>query len=121
MKKQNAYGNYLVRNRLYYCFRIKVPLDLQQYVGRKELRRSLGIRYLTEARELSNRIARNVLHLFQRLRKETHTLPQLSEENIQEIINGYIKDTLPVTRRSSILVSKTYAIALSYGKRIDGQ
>lgn len=46
MKKNNTYGNYLVHSRFSYCFRMKVPADLQQYIDRKELRYSLKTGYL---------------------------------------------------------------------------
>jgi hypothetical protein len=33
--------SYLIRNRYSYGFRLRVPADLQEYVGKKELRYSL--------------------------------------------------------------------------------
>ena len=41
MKSISRSPHYLVRNPHSYCFRVNVPKDLQQLVGRRELRYSL--------------------------------------------------------------------------------
>jgi len=38
--------SYLVRNHYSYCFRMNVPMDLQPFIGKKELRYSLKTGYL---------------------------------------------------------------------------
>ncbi len=41
MRTLSKSPHYLIRNPHSYCFRVNVPKDLQQLVGKKELRYSL--------------------------------------------------------------------------------
>jgi len=60
MAVRTAYQNYLARNRLSYCFRVRVPADLQPIIGKTELRYSLQTGYL--------RLAKSRVMLFQHVR-----------------------------------------------------
>jgi hypothetical protein len=42
--------SYLIRNQYSYCFRLQVPADIQNYLGKKELRYSLKTGYLSLAK-----------------------------------------------------------------------
>ncbi|BBO88413.1 site-specific integrase [Desulfosarcina ovata] len=81
-----------------YYFRMKVPLDLQPCVGKKELRASLRTGYLSEAQPLSMLIAGRVLQLFRKIRiaygENKNDMTKLDKDKINEIIRGYIKDSL---------------------------
>ena len=88
------YGNYLIRNQYSYCFRMKVPADLQGVIGRKELRYSLRTTYLTPAKCKAGFLVVLIHRLFIDLRRRKGKLADLSEEKIQELVKQYIKDSV---------------------------
>ncbi len=61
--------SYLVRNAHSYCFRLIVPKDLKKFVGKTELRYTLGTGYLGIAKKKSRFLAGQVQFIFQVLRK----------------------------------------------------
>lgn len=65
MASQNSY---LIRNRYSFCFRLKVPVDLQKFVRRKELRYTLNTNSQTEAEEKARLIAGQIQKLFRHLK-----------------------------------------------------
>ena len=83
---------YLVRNPYSYCFRMFVPEDLQSYIGRKELRYSLKTGYLGIAKHKARVIAGQVQLIFKFLRKGNKSLEKLSDHQIQEIVQKYLKE-----------------------------
>lgn len=86
--------SYLVRNPYTYCFRMNVPQDLQKYVGRKELRYSLNTGYLANAKNKARFMAGQVQGLFKFLRECNSSLMNLPENQIQELIDKYLKDLI---------------------------
>ncbi len=80
--------SYLVRNRYSYCFRIRVPQDLQNHLGKKELRYSLATGYLSEAKFKARVAAGLVQILFRELRK---LQMKSTEKQIQGIAAGHLK------------------------------
>ena len=72
--------SFLVRNQSSYCFRIAVPKDIREVVGKTELRYSLQTGSLGEVRYRSRRLAESVQRLFRELRQETDKMAQLSWE-----------------------------------------
>ncbi len=83
--------SYLVRNPYSYCFRMFVPKDLQPYIGRKELRYPLKTGYLATAKYKARFMAGQVQRLFKFLRKGNTALKKLSDNQIQELIEKYLK------------------------------
>jgi hypothetical protein len=73
---------------------MKVPLDLQPCVGKKELRASLRTGYLTDAKSMSRLIAGRVQQLFRKLRGGLNDMTKLDQAKINDIIRGFIKDSL---------------------------
>jgi len=71
---------------------MNVPMDLQQFVGRKELRYLLKTGYLGLARCKARLISGQVHLMFMYLRRRIIRLSELSEEKIQELIQQYIRD-----------------------------
>jgi hypothetical protein len=69
MKPKNGTPGYLVRNPFSYCFRIKVPKDLQKFVGRKELRYTLKMSCVGVAKQKARFVAGQVQLIFKFLRK----------------------------------------------------
>jgi hypothetical protein len=67
MKSPTPSSTYLVRNRYGYCFRIKVPRDLQPHIQKKELRYSLRTGYLGLAKSRARLFAGLFQQLFQKL------------------------------------------------------
>jgi len=84
--------HYLVRNPYSYCFRVYVPKDLQQLVGKKELRYSLKTGYVGVARVKAQLIAAQVHQIFECLRKGGRRLTDLTDEKIQELVQQYLKE-----------------------------
>jgi hypothetical protein len=61
--------SYLVRTPYSYCFRMKVPLDLRDLVGKKELRYSLKTGSLSDAKSKARLVAGQIQWLFKKLKK----------------------------------------------------
>jgi integrase len=70
---------------------MNVPKDLQRYVGRKELRYSLKTGYLGAGKFKARLIAGQVQLIFKLLRKGNKALEKLSDNQIQEIVQNYLK------------------------------
>lgn len=92
MKPLNKTAHHLVRNPHSYCFRVNVPKDLQQLVGRKELRYSLRTGCLSIARDKAQIIAGHVKQIFAWLRKGGSELNDLSDEKIKELIEQNLRE-----------------------------
>ena len=86
--------SYLVRNAHSYCFRLIVPKDLKKFVGKTELRYTLGTGYLGIAKKKSRFLAGQVQFIFQVLRKGFMGMGTLSENQIQELVGQYIKNSI---------------------------
>ena len=84
--------HYLVRNQYSYCFRAYVPKDLQELLGKKELRYTLKTGYVGVARVNAQIIAAQVHQIFIGLRKGGGRLAELTDEKIQELVNQYLKE-----------------------------
>ena len=91
MKPLARSPHHLVRNPHSYCFRVNVPKDLQQLVGRRELRYSLKTGYIGVARVKAQIIAAQVHRIFFCLRKGGKKLTDLTDEQIQELVQQYLK------------------------------
>ena len=91
MKSLNRSPHYLVRNPHSYCFRANVPKDLQQLVGKKELRYSLKTGYLGVARAKAQIIAARVILIFTWLRNE-RKMVDLPDEKIRELVQQHLKE-----------------------------
>jgi hypothetical protein len=63
MKPITGSPSYLIRNPYSYCFRMKVPKDLQGIVGKKEIRYSLHTGYVsaTQSQPVSSVLAQAVM------------------------------------------------------------
>ncbi|WP_319526026.1 site-specific integrase [uncultured Desulfosarcina sp.] len=78
-----------------FYFRMRVPLDLQPYIGKKELRASLKTGYLADAKSKSMLIAGRMHQLFRRIRGGySNDMSELDQSKINAIIRGFIKDSL---------------------------
>jgi len=90
MKPLHKSPGYIIRNPYSYCFRMKVPIDIQGWVGKKELRYSLKTGYIGEAKEKARYLAGKVQYLFRLLRKGGILLSKLTDEKIQEMVQEYL-------------------------------
>ena len=91
MRHLNKSPHYLVRNRHSYCFRVNVPKDLQHLVGKRELRYSLKTGYVGVARAKAQIIAAQVHQIFAYLRRDGRKLSDLSDKEVQELVQQYLK------------------------------
>ncbi len=91
MRTLNKSPHYLVRNPHSYCFRMNIPKDLQQLVGKKELRYSLKTGYVGVARFKAQIIAAQVHQIFACLRRGGKMV-DLSDERIRELVQQYLKE-----------------------------
>lgn len=64
MKVNISSPSYLIRNKHSYCFRMRVPEDLCDIVGKKELRYSLKTGYLGIAKTKARFLAAKVQLMF---------------------------------------------------------
>jgi integrase len=71
-----------------------VPKDLQRYVGKKELRYSLRTGYLGIAKQKARLLAGNIQYLFRYLRDIRHIMSKLTDNQIQTMVNTYIREKL---------------------------
>jgi len=83
--------SYIVRTPYSYCFRMKVPIDIQRWVGKKELRYSLKTGYIGIAKQKARYLAGQVQYLFRFLRKGGVLLSKLTDEKIQEMVQEYLE------------------------------
>ncbi len=100
MKPITGSPSYLVRNPYSYCFRMKVPKDLQGIVGKKEIRYSLHTGYVSIARNKARFLACQVQLIFRFLRKGGTALSKLSDDQIKVLVEHHIKNTLEWLDRS---------------------
>jgi ribosomal protein S13 len=94
MRHTNRSSSYVVKNQHSYCFRQGVPLDLQEIIGKKELRYSLKTVFPGIANSRARIIAGKIQLLFNGLRKGDSRLMKLTEEQIKELIGKYVKAAL---------------------------
>ncbi len=94
---------YLVRTPYSYCFRYRIPIDLQDVVGRKEIRYSLKTGYIGKAKAMAFRLAGLIQRLCADLRDiigneegciKINMPDELTPDKIQELIAGWVRQTL---------------------------
>jgi hypothetical protein len=80
---------YLVKRNNMYYFRIVVPSDLQTYISRKEIVKSLKTSYFDQARELARQTLRRIDRLFTIFRN-------IPMDNIQinEMISAFYRSSI---------------------------
>jgi len=86
--------SYLVRNPHSYCFRIRVPQNLQKFIKKTELRYSLGTGYRGVAKLKAHYLAGNMLFLFRVLHKHRSALESMPDNLIQKLVKQYIRERL---------------------------
>jgi len=85
MKAATRSPSYLSRTPYSYCFRIKIPKDLQVTITRKELRYSLKTGNLSKAKDKARLLAGQVQLLFRKLRRGMN----LTNDQILHLIKEY--------------------------------
>jgi integrase len=98
---------YLSRNPFSYCFRIKIPNDLQGKIGKKELRYSLKTGYLGKAKSDARQLAGICQMLFDQLR-EAEFVKKLNTKDIQYIVNQTIRSYLRQFESRRIIGAQKY-------------
>ena len=91
MRSSNRSPSYIIRNPYSYCFRLVIPRDLQKFVGKTEMRYSLGTGYVGLAKSKARLLAGQVQEFFRRLRGIVK-LGELTDEQIAEIVNRYFRN-----------------------------
>jgi len=81
---------HLVKRGEIYYFRLAIPARLHHRFNAKELKFSLQ----TEDRQLARIRCRNLTNKFEKLFKAIATMPELTQEKLQEIARGYFRDLL---------------------------
>lgn len=95
VKRLSKSPSYLLWTPYGYYFRLRVPADLRPYLGIKtELRYALKTGNQFEARQKARLLAGNIQLLFRQLRRKGSYMVELSAEQVQRIIKGYVKDIL---------------------------
>ncbi len=88
MGSRKSSKTYLSKNHHGYCFRIKIPEDLQSYIGKKELRYSLKTQFFLEAQEMAEKLADNVKEIFATIR-HGRIIQNLSDNELLPIVNEW--------------------------------
>jgi len=94
MKPSSRSPSYLIRNPYGYCFRMIVPKDLRKVIRKTELRYSLKTGRLGFAKHKARLLAGQVQLLFNNLRKGGTVLTKLTDDQIQKLVQRYIKDSI---------------------------
>ncbi len=87
--------SYLVRQQSSWCFRIRVPIDLQVIIGKKELRYTLTTGSQGEAKYRARRTAGIVQHLFRRVKRDMRkSVKELNNREVQTLLDNSIRQAL---------------------------
>jgi hypothetical protein len=97
---------YLVRRGSVYWFRMAVPLDLVERIGRRELKASLRTSSLVVARPRCQSLGSAMLQLIARMRG----MPELSQKTIQDLARRYFEQQLGSTEEFAYLIPSDPAI-----------
>lgn len=84
-------GNYTYHTPPGYIFRLRIPRDLQDIVGKTEFRYSLRSGFLRKAKVKARAIAHYVHELFEKVRLDMKTF---TKDMIGRLVKTYIKETL---------------------------
>jgi len=97
---------YLIRRGNVYWFRMAVPLDLVERIGRREIKVSLRTSSLAVARPRCQRLGSAMLQLIARVR----VMPELSQKTIQDLARRYFEQQLSSTEELAYLIPSDPAI-----------
>lgn len=86
--------SYLSRQTCGYCFRMRIPKDLQAVIGKKELKYSLKEGSLRRAKNKAKIVAGQVTGLFSNLRKDATNMATLTRTKINKLISDYVKQPI---------------------------
>ena len=91
---------YLTRRGSVYWFRMAVPLDLVERVGRREIKASLRTSSPAVARLRCQALGSAILRLIARAR----AMPELSQEAIKRLARRYFEQQLSLTEEMAYLI-----------------
>ena len=103
----------IIRNPYSYCFRMKVPIDIQGWIGKKELRYTLKTGRLGIAKQKSRYLAGQIQAIFKVLRKGDFVIVNLSADQVRELVNNFIKES--VERINNLFNDRSEDEILPYG------
>lgn len=95
MATKTEYLNYLVRNKHSYCFRVRIPVDLQPWFGKTELRYSLKTGYLGQAKSRARLLAGIYQDCKSRIR-QVESMTALTDDLIRRIVTTIARSMLNV-------------------------
>ena len=81
---------YLSRKSFGYCFRIRVPVDLIDIMGQREIKYSLGTSNRRKAERQSKKLAKRIKVLFRKLR---NGCVMLSRDEIKRLVRKFVDET----------------------------
>ena len=96
---------YLCRQTCGYCFRMRVPKDLQAAVGKKEIKYSLKEGSLRTVKSKAKMVAGQVTDLFNNLKKHGTNMATLTRIEINNLIAEYIKQSIADAEDISVIMS----------------
>jgi hypothetical protein len=76
---------------IHFFFRLRIPQDLQAYLGKKELRYILRTGYISEAKDKGRAVAVYVQLIFKLMRKGNPEIMKLTDTQINEMIKTHYK------------------------------
>jgi hypothetical protein len=96
--------SYMYQSPSGYIFRLRIPSDLKDVVGKVEFRYSLRSGSLRVAKHRARAIAVYIHELFLKLRKN---MTEFTQDKINELVKNYIRQTLANDEKCRVLSGPT--------------
>ena len=93
-KKNKSLPRYIFSIKSLYYFRYILPPDIAEVVKKRELRYALQTGYIRKAKIKANRLIASVNEFVQNVRQEPHIIMNLSEAQIQSLLDQHLRQSL---------------------------
>ena len=93
-KKKKSLPRYILSIKSLYYFRYILPPDIAKVANKRELRYALQTGYIRKAKIKANRLIASVNEFVQNVRQEPHIIMNLSEAQIQSLLDQHLRQSL---------------------------
>lgn len=97
---------YIERKNNRFYFRRRIPHDVAAMLGKKELRLSLKTGYISNARRQATRLSFHLDRFIFQLREDLPHMQDLTDKQIQQLLDQYLKQSLADSEESRANASK---------------
>ena len=91
--------SYIAQNQFGFCFRMHIPRNLQNRMGKKELRLSLKTGNLSKAKARGRCLAGSIQLLFNEFSRENLFLKKLTPKRVNDLIKQYRDQAIEDAKR----------------------